>query len=146
MQIVSPNGTISNLTGEARVFQGSNTNRLSQDLTSRRFWGENTDDGDDVLFGGNGTQKLKGGRGDDKLFGGSGRDTFHFDKGKDKDVIRDFQNNADRIELDGFASNFNYRSVATQVGDDVVLDFGSGDRLTIENATIGELANDLYIV
>lgn len=108
-----------------------------------RLWGRG---GTDKLYGGSGSDRLDGDAGTDFLYGGSGRDTFHFDKGDDKNAIRDFQNNADRIELDGFAKGTNWRDFAEQDGDRVVLDFGNGDILIIDDVLIGQLGNDLFLV
>ena len=105
--------------------------------------------GADKLYGGDGADFLDGGGGSgtDLLFGGAGADTFHFDRGEGVDVVKDFENNIDVIELDNFSlTKTQALSLASQVGDDVVFDFGSDGMLTIENATIGQLNNDLDIV
>lgn len=68
-------------------------------------------DGKDVLKGGSGADLLKGGAGHDKLLGGKGRDTlvgnggrdkFVFDRKEGTDVIQDFQNKQDKLDLGGF--------------------------------------------
>jgi len=105
--------------------------------------------GADKLYGGSGSDFLDGGAGNetDLLYGGSGADVFHFDRGEGVDVIKDFENNVDRIELDNFSlTKAQALDAATQVGDDVVFDFGADGNLTVENATIGQLENDLFIV
>jgi len=107
------------------------------------IWGR---DGNDKLYGGSNSDRFDGGEGDDNLYGGSGTDTFHIDKGDDFDTIKDFQNNADRIEIDGFGNGFDAFDFADQVGDDVVFDFGGGDGLIVEDALIGQLGNDLFVV
>ena len=60
--------------------------------------------GSDKLYGGDGRDFLDGGAGQevDYLFGGADADRFHFDRGEGVDIIKDFQNNIDRIELDNF--------------------------------------------
>lgn len=104
--------------------------------------------GNDRLEGGAGRDRLDGDAGRDLLFGGAGADVFHFDRGDDIDTIRDFQDNLDTIQLD----NFGYRNVrdaltdARQVGSDVVFDFGGGDTLRVEDATLNQLVNDLVLL
>ncbi len=58
--------------------------------------------GDDVLDGGAGEDHLNGGRGDDRLTGGFLEDTFVFGRNSGHDVITDFQNGIDRIDLTAF--------------------------------------------
>lgn len=66
--------------------------------------------GDDVCVGGIGNDTLNGGTGNDITYGGvgndvyigsAGRDTFVLDVEKGVDVIRDFQNNRDKLGLTG---------------------------------------------
>jgi Ca2+-binding RTX toxin-like protein len=79
--------------------------------------------GKDILEGRSGNDVLKGGGGDDKLVGGMGRDTLQGDAGSDvfvfnstaesgntaatRDVIVDFQNGADHIDLSGIDARAN---------------------------------------
>jgi len=58
--------------------------------------------GNDSLFGGEGNDLLNGGAGDDVLTGGAGSDIFEIYPGSGRDVITDFTNGLDRIEIDGF--------------------------------------------
>ena len=105
--------------------------------------------GGDKLYGGDGADFLDGGGGSgtDLLYGGDGADVFEFDRGEGIDIIKDFENNVDTINLDNFdfgdGDAYDY---ATQVGADVVFDFGDDGMLTVENTTIGRLQNDLEIV
>jgi len=105
------------------------------------------DAGDDQLFGKAGTDILDGGSGDDMLTGGNLSDTFVFGTGYDEDTIIDFQNNVDQIDLSdfSFSSSTAALETATQVGGDLVFNFGGGDVLTIENTTVGQVENDLII-
>lgn len=103
-------------------------------------------DGDDDLSGGGGRDNLEGGEGNDLLTGGNGRDTFIFNLGDDDDTITDFDGQKDTIQLDidlGLQSFSDVLGLATQVGTDVVLDFGNGDSITIEDYQVADLeAND----
>ncbi len=102
--------------------------------------------GDDIVEGGGGNDKIFGGRGNDFLRGGNGEDVFHFDLGDDIDTIRDFQRNVDRIELDGFPNNYKPFQKASQVGNDVVFNFGNGDRLIVEDIQVNQLFGHIDIV
>jgi len=86
----------------------------------------NGDDGKDVL---------DGGRGNDRLAGGLSRDVFVFEDGYGKDTITDMTSE-DLIDLSNMSVAVNRETVlsfAKQVGDDLVIDFGLGDRLRIKN-------------
>ena len=56
--------------------------------------------GRDYLLGGGGADKLNGGKGDDALIGGKGADVFVFRSGGGSDVIFDFKDGIDRIDID----------------------------------------------
>jgi len=58
--------------------------------------------GQDSLSGGDGDDILIGGKGDDKLNGGAGADTFVFAARQGKDVIQDFEDGVDLIDLSAF--------------------------------------------
>ncbi|GEO18029.1 M10 family metallopeptidase C-terminal domain-containing protein [Microvirga aerophila] len=59
--------------------------------------------GADRLSGGSGHDTLHGGAGDDRLTGGSGRDTFVFEKRGGHDIVTDFRNGHDRIDVSRLA-------------------------------------------
>ena len=153
----SGNDTIEAGSGSDVVEGGSGRDTIAAASGNDEIVGGSGDDridggsGNDRLVAGSGDDRLTGGRDDDELFGGSGADVFHFDRGGDADVIRDFRDDEDTIELDGFdfAGGTGRNSAfgaARQVGDDVVFDFGGGDRLTVEDATLAQLENDLILV
>ncbi len=60
-------------------------------------------DGNDALIGFGGNDTLEGGAGADYLAGGSGADVFVFDDGFGEDVIADFQDGVDRMDVSGLA-------------------------------------------
>jgi serralysin len=69
-------------------------------------------EGSDILNGGNGNDKLFGQGGGDILIGGKGGDTFVFRSanesfGSERDVIRDFRNRIDHIDLRRIDANAN---------------------------------------
>ncbi len=60
------------------------------------------EDGDDTLKGGKGDDVLAGGAGDDILKGGEGADVFYFSADNGFDVIKDFENGTDLLDLTSF--------------------------------------------
>lgn len=129
----SGNDTLKGGNGDDELFGGSGNDMLI---------GGN---GDDWLYGGDGNDRLSGGAGNDTLVGGAGTDTFVFRPGHQHDVIMDFEDNIDIINVIefGIKSFEEARSMATQSGADVIFDFGTGDTLTILNTTIAALADDM---
>lgn len=99
---------------------------------------------DDVLSGNNGKDKLKGGRGDDNLDGGGGddiliggqgddtltgsggNDNFVFKRANGDDVITDFNNGADKINISAFGLPANQYAAAVTLA---LSDAGNGDTL-----------------
>ena len=118
-------------------------------------------------YGGTGNDELDGGSGNDRLFGGArprpagGRGgqrpargaaaapTSSSSTGGDgRDVIEDFRDGTDRIEV----RDFDFASAAavidrgTQDGDDVVFDLGSDTRVVVRDADLGDFdASDFLI-
>lgn len=117
--------------------------------------------GDDQLSGGQGDDYLSGGRGDDTLIGGAGNDylwggkdndTFVFETGGGKDVIIDFDTGSKRgvddlidFNIDGFDDFASLMSVASQIGRDILFDFGNGDSLMLQNVDMDGLTADMFI-
>ena len=104
--------------------------------------------GKDLLWGGAGNDRLDGGAGNDRLWGGAGRDLFEFERGDGRDVIEDFQDGLDRIDLD----DFDFRSAAqalshaVQVGDDVRFEFGAGGALRLVDVELRALGASDFIL
>jgi Ca2+-binding RTX toxin-like protein len=82
----------------------------------------------DRLVGGTGNDELVGGAGLDRLTGGVGRDRFVLggDKKRDRDVIRDFRHNIDKLVISNDAFNLNL----------------GGKRLSASRFTLGTKAQD----
>lgn len=143
------------LAKEALVIDGGNgTDLLKGNGGNDTSNGGNGDDhldgqaGDDRLAGGNGRDRLAGGDGDDFLLGGLGPDSFVFTKGGGADVVLDFERN-DRIEIHGseFQSfqSFLESNAPQQVGTDVVISFGQGDTITLENIAMKSLHSNNFL-
>ncbi len=104
--------------------------------------------GNDMLRGHNGNDTIIGGAGADDLNGGAGADVFVFSVGHGNDELNDFQDDIDVIQFSAFpfSDPADAMSYADQVGRNVVFDFGNGDILTVENATMSQLLNDVEIL
>ena len=85
--------------------------------------------GRDTLDGGAGADQILGGRGLDQLIGGGGRDRFIFSDSDSRDVIQDFQQSLDRIEITDGAETFADLNI-TQFGDNVRISFAN-TRVTV---------------
>jgi serralysin len=99
---------------------------------------------DDLIYGGAGADKLYGQAGDDTLIGGSGNDTlygglgadiFRINKGPGRDLISDYDSDADSVELLGGLTEsdltFKY------LGGDTRIKYGN-DLIAIVQNTIAE--------
>jgi len=101
-------------------------------------------DGNDTLLAGDGDDILCGGAGDDVLSGGLGSDIFVVGPGEGNDRIVDFDNAAqgDVIKLAGFGwtSFADVQAHASQQGANTVIEFATGDTLTISNVALTSLS------
>lgn len=95
--------------------------------------------GNDQLEGGSGDDVLDGGTGRDTLTGGTGADVFVFDWGGKADVITDFEDGIDLLDLSGrMATNIEDLRLL-QNGMDALIGFETGATLTLENFDIANL-------
>ncbi len=101
--------------------------------------------GHDVLKGGNGRDTLEGGAGFDRLWGQGGADTFRFLAGSMTDVVKDFQNDIDTLEIVGMGNLSQVAAAATERNGHTIFDFGDGDILVVKNMTLDALQNDISI-
>lgn len=99
----------------------------------------------DVLKGGGGKDRLMGEAGDDILEGGSGRDTFVFALGGGSDEIRDFRGKFDILEVTGLGDKATIKGLMSKSGDDVLIDFGGGDILLVEDISVKLLSKSLVV-
>ncbi|MCP4382404.1 MAG: calcium-binding protein [Hyphomicrobiales bacterium] len=108
-------------------------------------------DGDDVLKGNLGGDTLKGGAGDDVLTGGKGGDVFVFNLNSETDIITDFENGLDLIDVTGFGFANNAKALAkfAEVGtanDDQIGFSHKGTTIEINGIDMGELdGSDLVV-
>ncbi|MFE1602191.1 Ig-like domain-containing protein [Methylobacterium sp. ID0610] len=145
--------------GDDAVYGGTGNDRVSGDAGNDRVLGQQ---GNDTLFGGGGNDDLSGGEGDDLLFGGAGddllfgnagadtlvggdgSDIFAFGRGDGADLVRDFVidgPDADVIAFNNgaFSSFAAVLAASRQDGSDTVIDYGTGDTLTLQNTELRAL-------
>ena len=130
-----------------KTFKGND--RISGSRQADIIYGEAGSDkiygkgGYDKLIGGSGNDRLYGGSGNDVLIGGSGknylsgqggRDTFKVVRGQGYDIIKDFTDGEDRIQLGNGASGL---KLSTR-GDDTLI-YQRGDLLAIVEDSAGDL-------
>jgi hypothetical protein len=86
---------------------------------------------------GNGlANRIQGNAGNNHLTGGAGNDVFVFETGAHRDIVTDFADRHDRIDLSGYDHVSGFADIAghiAQSGADVVITLDGHDRLTIEN-------------
>ncbi|MCX7707476.1 MAG: putative Ig domain-containing protein [Anaerolineae bacterium] len=97
--------------------------------------------GNDALHGGDGDDILIGGTGDDILIGGRGRDTYIFNKGDGVDVLIDNWKEGNILK---FGAGFNSQDAKLHLGS-LLLDFGDGDQIHIENFDPQDAENSVSI-
>lgn len=145
--------------GNDKLRGGDNDDLLEGGAGNDKLWGEAGDDrlkggaGKDTLWGKAGSDTLDGGNGADTLWGGAGVDKFVFRNGYDTDTVKDFESGTDILRLDNnlwggqMTKQIVVLNFASVNGDDIVFDFGSGDRLTLQGFTdMGALADDITII
>jgi Ca2+-binding RTX toxin-like protein len=108
--------------------------------------------GADRLSGGAASDRLVGGLGNDVLAGGAGADTFRFTSNDGNDVIRDFQDDVDTIDIDILPSGKWQVDLQPHDGDTVltVFRFGNPDellglRIVIENVDPTQVTDDILL-
>jgi len=136
--------------GDDLVYGEDGSDKLDGDSGNDRLYGGDANDtldggeDDDYLSGADGRDRLDGGFGNDSLFGGRDRDIFEFEtdrgQGFGQDVVRDFQPNIDRIDFDDLGRSYEQvMARASQVGDDVVFNFGGAGKLTLLDTDLADL-------
>lgn len=137
---------------------GSGTDILQGGIFSEELIGRGGRDflfghgGKDLLNGGKGRDTLNGGKGNDRLKGGAGQDRFVFEKRDGNDVVLDFEDDVDQIEISASLMGRGAKSIdrliqefGSQSTDDVVLDFGRRGEIEIRDTTLAELTDDILI-
>ena len=93
------------------------------------------DDGNDTIDAGRGDDVIAGRAGDDRITTGSGNDSIIFGTGDGHDVVTDFDNVNDTIDLrfDGVTQFSDVQALMTQDGADTLISFSDGSTLRLEN-------------
>ena len=103
--------------------------------------------GNDWLTGGADADRLNGGAGDDWLAGGRGADTFIFGSGSDR--IMDFSDD-DLIDLRKVNSITGYNDLVNNhisiSGDDLIINDGNGNSITLVNTQFADLAENHFLI
>lgn len=100
-------------------------------------------------FVGSGKNDHFGGQGgNDTYTGGKGNDQFDFGLGGGRDKITDFGKGDDSVELSnlGVGDFRTLKGMMDQVGKNVVIDFGNGDRLTFLDVQKGDFASSDFTI
>ena len=88
--------------------------------------------GDDVILGTGASEILTGGAGDDILNGGDASDTYNYNVGDENDtIIEAGAFDTDVLNITGYASSAVTYRLSAAYPNDLVLDFGGGDTLTL---------------
>lgn len=127
--------------GNDRLFGGRGEDRIEG--------GEDGDDlkgreGKDRMFGGVGNDALDGGEGRDRLEGNAGRDVFVLSKTTDVDILLDFKQGRDRIEVVNGAGGFEDLKI-TDKQEDARVVLRSGDKFIIQNADASDFTESDFI-
>ena len=86
-------------------------------------------DGNDIIYGGNGDDYIVGGLGNDRLYGEAGNNTFEFSNGSGVDTVY-VGNGSDTLLF----TDANKDDVTiSRVSNNLVLDYGSDDRVVVSN-------------
>jgi Ca2+-binding RTX toxin-like protein len=133
--------------GTADAVKSTVTYTLSDNVEKLFLLGQKAIDGtgtglDDILHGNAGNNVLKGlagmdhlygHKGNDRLAGGADVDYFHFSTGDGDDVITDFADTIDQIDLSGWAAIASFNDLlnnhARNQGADVIIEAGSDSLL-----------------
>ncbi|EGF92830.1 hemolysin-type calcium-binding repeat 2 copies family protein [Asticcacaulis biprosthecium C19] len=97
-----------------------------------------------VLVGNDGDNVLNGLGGNDSLTGGLGGDTFLFTAGNRTDTVTDFSAvEGDMINVNAYTGGVDNAGLVSQVGLNVVIDFGSGNVVTVLNAVQADVLSHM---
>lgn len=97
--------------------------------------------GDDLIGGGNSDDWIAAGKGNDVIDGGNGRNLYAFNRGDGADLLSNSGNGRDTVSLGG---SIRYADLSlAKAGNDLVLDMGQGDSMTLKNWYLGGNAKNV---
>jgi Ca2+-binding RTX toxin-like protein len=105
--------------------------------------------GEDSLDGGIDNDRLDGGKGDDTLTGGTGNDVFVFAPGSGHDLVTDYVDGQDKVDVGafdftGFADMLTEATLSSVAGG-VRIDFDTGDVLVLNGAVLAGLGASDFV-
>ena len=131
-----------------RLYGDAGNDSLIGENGNDRIWGGTGNDtleggaGKDILDGGDGADVIVGGWGDDILTGGAGADLFVFNDDRTRDdVITDFEDGIDIIQIASYGFTDVSDLSMSQIGGDVVITLSDRDSITIEDMLVSNLTN-----
>ncbi len=95
--------------------------------------------GDDTINGGAGNDTIDGGLGQDILTGGAGQDTFVFGRQSGTDVITDFGNGKDVIDISAYLTA-GVKPQLIDSTDGLIIKLGAAYSVTLDHVHLGDLA------
>lgn len=102
--------------------------------------------GDNVINGRAGGDWLSGNAGFDLLTGGTEGDIFIFQIGCDLDVITDFEDGADKLDLSQYAGIDGLADLSIKmIGGDTLITFGKGDGVTLLGVDPSQLTESDFV-
>ncbi|MES2961494.1 MAG: tandem-95 repeat protein [Pseudomonadota bacterium] len=103
-------------------------------------------DGNDTIIGNDQDNKIWGGRGSNTETGGVGKDTFIIKQNAaTQDVITDFKVGEDKIDLSDF-KNLDLASLnLSQLANDVIISFESGQKIILQNLQVNQVSVDSFV-
>lgn len=134
-----------------RIFAGPGHDILFGDAGRDKLSG---DDGEDFLFGGNGNDRLKGGRGDDvldgdgghdRLKGGAGTDIFVLDRKSDVEVVLDFNQRRDFIDISDFSPSQIKKLKISDKGGNTMIKI-AGEKMIVKNENANQFDLDDFLI
>jgi Ca2+-binding RTX toxin-like protein len=139
---------------ELGFLMGTNNINLLGNALDNRLTGNsgsnvlNGGDGNDTLIGNAGNDTLIGGAGNDLLQGGTGADVFEFASGSGADTIADFNGSEDRIDVRAYGvdSAADAAAFASNVGSSLLINFGGGNQITINNMQVAQIHDGMFVV
>lgn len=105
------------------------------------------DEGHDRIYGGSGDDTVSGGSGNDVMYGGKGNDVFVFGQGDGHDVIADFRNQRDKIDVSDFGFS-DYHELRENVHAGFwrsTIELGD-DNITVKGLTWWNISEDDFIL
>ena len=104
--------------------------------------------GNDRIFGGAGDDVINGGTGNDALFGETGADTFVFEAAFGRDTISGFNAAEDKLDLTDFGvdSAAELMPYATNSGAHMLITMSTGNVITIQNFSVAQVHNGMFVV